>query len=326
MNENIGFIGLGKMGLPMAMNLLKNGYYVFGSDVNENALIELQALGGKTGGVKDWIDKVKYVVLMLPSSVIVNKVVEEIIDARSSSTPKDQDSLIIIDMSSSYPADTRENSSKLEPYNIGFVDAPVSGGVKKAVDGTLTIMAGGSAEQFEKCKRLLESMGTSITLVGPSGSGHLIKSINNYLSATHLLASCEAVQLLENFGVVPEKAVNVINQSTGRSGSTEYKFPSFILTETYNSGFSLELIKKDIGMANQLFKDADAATSLPKIVFQKFSEASNALYKDADHTEINKFVSSYLLKRGILNEENEEIVPGGSCSGNDVHPRGVRQF
>ncbi|MCS0789249.1 NAD(P)-dependent oxidoreductase [Cytobacillus firmus] len=326
MNVNIGFIGLGKMGLPMAKNLLKNGYHVFGADVSENALIELQALGGDTGSMKDWIHKVQYIVLMLPSSVIVNKVVEEIIDARSSGMLKDQESLMIIDMSSSYPADTKENSSKLEAHNIGLVDAPVSGGVKKAVDGSLTIMAGGSAEQFEKCKRLLHAMGSNISLVGPSGSGHLIKAINNYLSATHLLASCEALQLLENFGVVPEKAVNVINQSTGRSGSTEYKFPSFILTETYNSGFSLELIKKDIGMANQLFKDADAATSLPQIVYQKFNEASNALDKEADHTEINKFVSSYLLKRGILNEENEEIVPGGSGSGNDVHPRSVRQF
>ncbi|RBP90604.1 3-hydroxyisobutyrate dehydrogenase [Cytobacillus firmus] len=326
MKENIGFVGLGKMGLPMAMNLLKNGYHVFGSDVNENALIELQALGGNTGSMKDWIHKVQYVVLMLPSSVIVNKVVEEIIDSRSSVSLQDQNSLIIVDMSSSYPADTKENSRKLEPYNISFVDAPVSGGVKKAVDGTLTIMAGGSAEQFEKCKRLLHAVGSNISLVGPSGSGHLIKAINNYLSATHLLASCEAVQLLENFGVQPDKAIDVINQSTGRSGSTEYKFPSFILTEAYNSGFSLELIKKDIGMASQLFKDAGAATSLPEIVYQKFSEASNALDKEADHTEINKFVSNYLLKRGIINEDNEEVVSGGSGTGNNVRPGGVRQF
>jgi 3-hydroxyisobutyrate dehydrogenase-like beta-hydroxyacid dehydrogenase len=326
MNENIGFIGLGKMGLPMAKNLLKNGYHVFGADVNETALIELRASGGITGSLNDWIHKVQYIVLMLPSSVIVNKVLDEIIDAKSSETPKDQSSLMIIDMSSSYPADTKENCRKLESYNIGFVDAPVSGGVKKAVDGTLTIMAGGSKEQFEKCKRLLKCMGTSISLVGPSGSGHLIKAINNYLSAAHLLATCEAVQLLENFGVEPDKAIKVINQSTGRSGSTEYKFPSFILTETYDSGFSLELIKKDIGMANQLFKDAEAATSLPQIIYQRFSEASNSLDKEADHTEINKFVSSYLLKRGILNEENEEIVSGGSCTGNDVRSGGVRQF
>lgn len=326
MNENIGFIGLGKMGLPMAKNLLKNGYHVFGADVNKNALEELQVFGGNTGSMKDWIHKVQYIVLMLPSSAIVNKVLDDIIDAISSGTRKDQNLLMIIDMSSSYPAETKENSKRLEPYNIGFVDAPVSGGVKKAADGTLTIMAGGLAEHFDKCKRLLGAMGSNISLVGPSGSGHLIKAINNYLSATHLLASCEAVQLLENFGVEPEKAINVINQSTGRSGSTEYKFPNFILTETYNSGFSLELIKKDIGMANQLFKDADAATSLPQIVYQKFSEASIALDKEADHTEINKFVSAYLLKRGILDEENEENVPGGSGSGNDVCPGGVRQF
>ncbi|MBT2689814.1 NAD(P)-dependent oxidoreductase [Bacillus sp. ISL-47] len=324
MIKNIGFIGLGKMGLPMAKNLLEKGYNVFGADVSENALEEHRASGGHTGNIQDWIHQVQCIILMLPSSVIVNKILEEIIAVSTSGNQTNQDALMIIDMSSSYPADTRKNHKKLEQYNIGFIDAPVSGGVKKAVDGTLTIMAGGRAIHFEKCKRLLEAMGSNISLVGPSGSGHLIKAINNYLSATHLLASCEAVQLLENFGVEPEKAIHVINQSTGRSGSTEYKFPNFILTEAYNSGFSLELIKKDIGMANQLFKDANAATSLPQFIYQRFSEASSALDKEADHTEINKFVSTYLLQRGILNDENEKTVPGGSDSGIDVRPGSLR--
>lgn len=324
MTGNIGFIGLGKMGLPMAKNLLKNDYCVFGTDVNENALAEFRAFGGNAGIMEEWIGQVNFLILMLPSSAIVNRVLEDIISARTSGDMINNESLMIIDMSSSYPADTRENSKKLDQYQISFVDAPVSGGVKKAIDGTLTIMAGGSADHFEKCKRLLGAMGTSIFHVGPAGSGHLIKAINNYLSATHLLATCEAVQLLEKFGVEPEQAIHVINQSTGRSGSTEYKFPNFILTESYNSGFSLDLLKKDIGMANQLFKDAQAATSLPQIVFQRYIEASNALEEEADHTEINKFVTSYLLKRGILNEENEKIVACGSDSGNNLRPGSLR--
>jgi 3-hydroxyisobutyrate dehydrogenase-like beta-hydroxyacid dehydrogenase len=324
MNRNIGFIGLGKMGLPMAKNLLKNHYNVFGADVNEDALLEFRAAGGNTGKLDEWISDVHSIILMLPSSAIVNKVLDDIISSESSRPMANHKELMIIDMSSSYPRDTKENSKKLEQNHISFVDAPVSGGVKKAVEGTLTIMAGGPADHFQKCKRLLSAMGTNIFHVGPIGSGHLIKAINNYLSASHLLASCEAVQLLESFGVEPDQAINVINQSTGRSGSTEYKFPSFILTESYDSGFSLDLIKKDIGMANQLFKDSGAATSLPEIVFQKYSEASNALDKEADHTEINKFVSSYLLKRGILNEENEKIVAGGTDSGTDLRPGSLR--
>lgn len=324
MNGNIGFIGLGKMGLPMAKNLIKKHYNVFGADVNEEALLEFRAAGGNNGKLEEWIRDVHSIILMLPSSAIVNKVLDDIISSLSSRDLKKKEPLMIIDMSSSYPRDTRENSKKLEQYQISFVDAPVSGGVKKAVDGTLTIMAGGTADHFQKCKRLLGAVGVNIFHVGPIGSGHLIKAINNYLSASHLLASCEAVQLLESFGVEPEQAINVFNQSTGRSGSTQYKFPNFILTESYDSGFSLDLIKKDIGMANQLFKDSAAATSLPEIVFQKYSEASNALDKEADHTEINKFVSSYLLKRGNSNEENEKIVAGGTDSGTDLRPGSLR--
>lgn len=324
MNGNVGFIGLGKMGLPMAKNLLRNHYNVFGADVNEDALIEFRAAGGNTGKLEEWISDVHSIILMLPSSAIVNKVLEDIISSVTHRARANHEPLMIIDMSSSYPSDTRENNKKLKQYHINFVDAPVSGGVKKAVDGTLTIMAGGTADDFQNCKRLLGAMGTNIFHVGPIGSGHLIKAINNYLSASHLLASCEAVQLLESFGVEPKQAINVINQSTGRSGSTEYKFPNFILTESYDSGFSLDLIKKDIGMANQLFKDSGAATSLPEIVYQKYNEASNALDIEADHTEINKFVSSYLLKRGILNEENEKIVAGGTDSGTDLRPGSLR--
>jgi 3-hydroxyisobutyrate dehydrogenase-like beta-hydroxyacid dehydrogenase len=324
MSEMIGFIGLGKMGLPMAKNLLKNGYIVFGADVNEESLLDFRTAGGSTGKVEEWINHVNTIILMLPSSAIVNKILDDIISSIPIRDKAKQESLIIIDMSSSYPSDTRENSRMLEKYQISLVDAPVSGGVKKAVDGTLTIMVGGMKENYTKCKRLLSAMGANIFHVGPIGSGHLIKAINNYLSASHLLASCEAVQLLESFGVEPEQAINVINQSTGRSGSTEYKFPNFILTESYNSGFSLDLIKKDIGMANQLFKDAEAATSLPEIVFQKYSEASNALDKEADHTEINKFVSSYLLQRGISNEENEKIAAGSSDTGTNLRPGSLR--
>lgn len=166
-------------------------------------------------------------------------------------------------------------------------------------------------ESFTRCKRLLGSMGSNLFHVGPIGSGHLIKAINNYLSATHLLASCEAVQLLQSFDVEPEKAIHVFNHSTGRSGSTEYKFPSFILTESFDSGFSLELLRKDLEMANGLFLNAEAATNLPQLVFDRFHEASVALDQDADHTEIYQFVSSYLL-RGKSSEKDSETISSSS--------------
>ncbi|KAB2330426.1 NAD(P)-dependent oxidoreductase [Cytobacillus depressus] len=298
MSESIGFIGLGQMGLPMAKNLLKKGYNVFGFDTNPTAMSELQSFGGNVGKIEDWVYNVQFILLMLPSSTIVNKVLHEILDAHTFDKHIQQDSLMIIDMSSSYPSDTKKNNRILENHHISFIDAPVSGGVKKAIDGSLTVMAGGTAEQFERSKRLLGALGRNLFHVGPIGSGHLMKAINNFLSATHLLASCEAIQLLAAYEVHPEQAIHVINQSTGRSGSTEYKFPNFILNEEYNSGFSLDLLRKDVEMAKQLFAERNAATHLPELVFEKFNEASQVLAKGADHTEINRFVSTYLLKKG----------------------------
>ncbi len=314
MIQTIGFIGLGKMGLPMAKNLVTNGYNVHGMDVNDSAIRDFQSFGGKPSKLLDWIHTVQMIILMLPSSKIVNQVIDEIIDHYASDQHSHQEPLIIIDMSSSYPDETKKNLQKLAENNIEFLDAPVSGGVKKAVSAELTIMIGGRVETFTKCKRLLESMGSNLFHVGPIGSGHLIKSINNYLSATHLLASCEAVQLLQRFDVEPETAIQVFNQSTGRSGSTEYKFPSFILPESFDSGFSLELLRKDLEMAKHLFTNAEAATQLPQLIFDRFDEASHALDMDADHTEIYQYVSSYLLQRGKSNEKNSETIGGSSNS------------
>ncbi|RFU64540.1 NAD(P)-dependent oxidoreductase [Peribacillus saganii] len=314
MSEAIGFIGLGKMGLPMAKNLLNKDYQVFGMDVNKSAIAEFEQAGGQTGNLEDILPLADYLILMLPSSTIVNKVVTDIIGLYNKTGDSNRN-LVTIDMSSSYPADTRNNEKILQDHNIQFLDAPVSGGVKKAITASLTIMAGGEPDLFEKCKRLLCCMGTNVFHVGPAGSGHLIKAINNYLSATHLLASCEAIQLLESFNVNPETAIHVINQSTGRSGSTEYKFPSFILPESYDSGFSLELMRKDVAMAHQIFSESSAQTLLPGLIFQKLDEASRALEEEADHTEINKFVSTYLLKRGNLNEESKKIVSGSTNTG-----------
>jgi 3-hydroxyisobutyrate dehydrogenase-like beta-hydroxyacid dehydrogenase len=312
MNENIGFIGLGKMGLPMAMNLLNSGYRVYGSDVNPASTKELQQSGGHTGDFINWIPNVQTIILMLPSSTIVNHVIEEILATYETMHSNHTKSLTIIDMSSSYPKDTRINGEKLNNSGISFLDAPVSGGVKKAISASLTIMTGGEIVVFEKCKRLLSSLGEQVFHIGPLGSGHLLKALNNYLSATHLLSACEAVQLMEQYGVQPKKGIEVFNHSTGRSGSTEYKFPSFILNERFDSGFSLELMKKDVEMAKRLFEDFGAETTLPHVVHQRFEEASHVMEAFADHTEIYRYVTSYLLKRGNSREENEEMVSGSA--------------
>jgi 3-hydroxyisobutyrate dehydrogenase-like beta-hydroxyacid dehydrogenase len=316
LSEKIGFIGLGKMGLPMAANLLNNGYTVYGNDLDADAIKEFIFLGGRQGQIKDWINDIQYLILMLPSSSIVNQVIEEILFLCG--TAKITSNLTIMDMSSSYPSSTMENGKKLVKQNIRFIDAPVSGGVKKAITGELTIMAGGELQTFENCKRLLNHLGKNIFHTGPLGSGHFIKALNNYLSATHLLATSEAVQLIEHFGVKKETAINIFNESTGRSGSTDYKFPEFILNERYDSGFSMELLAKDLEMAKDLFIETGASTTLPETIYETYKNARKLLPRESDHTEIYQYVSEHLLNRGNNDEKNEKAFSDNADSAFNV--------
>ncbi|MDM5200589.1 NAD(P)-dependent oxidoreductase [Fictibacillus enclensis] len=320
MNQ-VGFIGLGKMGFPMAVQLLKSNYYVFGMDLNQQTMKQFQVLGGVPSTFEEIIHSTQYIILMLPSSRTVNTIIDSLLDIYQSGNLKSKPT--IIDMSSSYPEDTRQNEQKLKALGLGFLDAPVSGGIKKAAEGTLTIMTGGKDSLFRECKPLLEAMGSKLFHVGPIGSGHLIKAVNNYLSAAHLLTTCETIHLLENYGVKPETAINVFNNSTGRSGSTEYKFPSFILNNSYQSGFSLELMSKDVKMASRLYEDIGAATAFPQAVCQKLEEAQHALPENADHTELFTYIATYLLTGRNSDEECKETDNRFTASCTNAQPRSL---
>ena len=184
------------------------------------------------------------VVLMLPTSADVHWVaveggVLEAMDARAT----------LIDMSSSEPMATRELAEAAGARGIDLVDAPVSGGVPRATDGTLTIMAGGRDAAVERVRPLLEVMGSRVLHVGPVGAGHALKALNNLLSATHLLATAEAVAIGRRFGLDPKLMIDVINTSSGASVSTDVKYPNYILNEAFDSGFGAGLMVKDVGIA-----------------------------------------------------------------------------
>ncbi len=295
MKETVGFVGLGKMGLPMARKLLEHDYIVYGSDLDGEAMAAFKKSGGVPSFLKEIIENAAIIILMLPNSKVVNQVIEEL---RSFSGKTRTKELTVIDMSSSYPVDTQKNSNILSKDSIAMIDAPVSGGVKKAVTGELTIMVGGEKEYADRANELFHAMGKNIYHVGPIGSGHLMKALNNFLSAVHLLATSEAVHLLENFGIDPETGIEVFNQSTGRSHSTAFKFPKFILPETFDSGFSLELMAKDVDTAKKLFEDKEADSKLAAEVASAYLEAHKEFGDESDHTEIFRFVSKYINLKG----------------------------
>lgn len=287
--STVAFIGLGRMGMPMATRLSAAGYRLRGYDSSPAARDGVSSLDGAVvaGSAAQAASGADAVVLMLPSSRHVRAVLVEDGLLDSLVAP-----VALIDMSSSEPLETRELAALATQRGIELVDAPVSGGVRGAVEGTLTIMVGGSDEAVEDCRPLLQAIGKTVRHVGGVGAGHALKALNNLLSAVHLLASCEALAIGREFGLDSEVLVDTINISTGRSASTERKLPEFILPATFNAGFALSLMVKDVGIAVSLGEELGVSAGLAQRALAMWRQADAALGEGADHTEIARWVDA----------------------------------
>lgn len=278
-------VGLGNMGLPIGERFRAAGFRVTGYDVSAAARERAHTAGlDVTGSVTEAAGGAEGVVLVLPDSDIVESVLRGpgLLGVLSPGTT-------VVDMSSSEPLRTQALAGELADRKVRLVDAPVSGGVKGARAGRLTIMAGGSSADVERVTPWLEPLGR-IVPTGKVGSGHAVKALNNLLSATHLLATSEAMLAGERLGVDPEVMLSVFNGSSGRSGSTESKFPNFILPGSYDSGFALDLMVKDLRIAIGIAEAAAAPHALAAAAAQLWSEAGQRLGSGADHTEIDRWV------------------------------------
>ncbi|HEX7405375.1 MAG TPA: NAD-binding protein, partial [Candidatus Nanopelagicaceae bacterium] len=158
-----------------------------------------------------------------------------------------------------------------------------------ATSGTLAIMVGGPTTTIQIVQPILDQLG-KVTEVGPVGSGHALKALNNLLSATHLLATCEAMLVGEKFGLDKEVMLRVFNESSGRSASTENKWPNFILSEKFNSGFGLRLMLKDMNIATNLADEMGIPDRLATTATRLWGEAAQSLPATSDHTEIHRWV------------------------------------
>lgn len=270
----------------MAKCLIRAGYHVQGFDLSQDACKELQETGGKVcESAALTAQGTDAVITMLPSSAIVNKVVLD-------SLADHLGGAVLIDMSSSAPAETRKLGEQLDKRGLQMVDAPVSGGVKRAADGSLAIMIGGDAACVVRVKPVLEAMGRTIFETGPLGSGHAMKALNNFVSAAGLTAACEALIVGKKFGLDPEQMVDILNVSTGRNNSTENKIKPFVLSGTYDGGFSLGLMAKDLGVAAQLADVVEAASPTSRLMASLWDAAREQLQDGADHTEINRYLET----------------------------------
>jgi 3-hydroxyisobutyrate dehydrogenase len=193
-------------------------------------------------------------------------------------------------MSSSAPVGTRKLGEDLREHGMSLIDAPVSGGVKGAVAGTLAIMIGGDKSIADRFDALLSSMGKRF-YVGALGSGHAAKVLNNYVSAAGLAAAAEAVLVAQRFGIEPQTLIDVINASTGRNNSTENKFAQFILNGKFNSGFALGLMTKDLALAMEVAEACDVPAPLGHACLDLWRKAEQEVGGAADHTAIAKYVN-----------------------------------
>ena len=248
----IGFVGLGAMGKPMACNLLNAGYEVYAFDVVEAAVKEMESKGARgcaTAG--ELAGKADVIICSLPNA----KIVENVMCSEGGVFENCKAGTIIIDMSSVAPNSTKAMAKKAAEKGIGYIDAPVSGGVSGAAAGTLTIMVGADGATFEKVKPVLDVLGKNIYHVGEVGGGDAIKMVNNLLLGCNMAALSEALTLGVKCGLSVETMKEVISVSSGRSYALDARLEKFIMADQFTGGFAVDLQYKDLGLALEASRD-----------------------------------------------------------------------
>lgn len=281
----IGFIGLGNMGTPMAAHLAAEGYPLTVADARpeQTGRFVAEHPSAVVGTLAETGRAVRFVITMLPNISVVRDVMLGDKGMAASMTP----GAILIDMSSSSPPGTIALGEELARRGIHMIDAPVSGGVPRAVTGELTIMAGGEAADIDRCEPILKAMGKTIFRTGKLGTGQAMKALNNLCSAAGLLIASEAVRAGREFGLDAELMIDILNVSTGQNNSTLRKFKPFILPKKYESGFGLDLMVKDLTAALDLAVSEGVRTPMTQCCVDLWKQAQKELGPGQDHTAID---------------------------------------
>lgn len=282
--ERVGLIGIGSMGWPMAARLAQAGYAVTVYDAMPGQADRFaQEVGGQAAATCAALAAQSDIVFtMLPTSAIV----EQVLCGEQGVLAGLRPGSVVVDMSSGVPAHTQRLAQAVAAAGSQMADAPVSGGVPRARTGELAIMFGGPAATLERVRPALSAMGTSITAVGEVGSAHAMKALNNLVSAGGFLIGVEAMLIGQQFGLDPEVIVDVLNASTGMNNSTQKKFKQFVLSRQFNSGFGLDLMVKDLGIALGIATDTGTPTPFAALCRELWAAAGKTLGKGQDHTAV----------------------------------------
>jgi 3-hydroxyisobutyrate dehydrogenase len=282
MPDKVGFIGLGAIGRPMARHIASSHDAV----VWNRTVARAREFANETGATVadspgDLVHAVGTVITCLPTSAEVLSIVEATADAW-------REGHLLIDATSGDPAASRQIASILAKRGAGFVDAPVSGGTKGAVEGRLTVMLGGEEPWVSRAKEMVSVYSGKVSHVGPVGAGHALKAVNNALLAVNIQAAGEGLAALVKLGVKAKVALDVINASSGRSNVTENLFPERVVTRAWPRTFRLALLDKDVGIALKVLDDNGVPSGAIRTAREAFAAARAALGEEADHVELVK--------------------------------------
>jgi 2-hydroxy-3-oxopropionate reductase len=283
MADAVGFIGLGIMGRPMAKNLMEAGYELVVHNRSPEKAEELAEEGEATaaGSPREVAEACDIVITMLPDSPDV----EAVVAGEDGVLEGIRDGALLVDMSTISPVVTEELSGKARERGASMLDAPVSGGDVGAIEGALSIMVGGSEEDFERARPLFDVMGKVATHVGPTGAGQVVKACNQIVVALNIEAVSEALVLGSKAGVAPEKVVEALSGGLAGSAVMEAKKEKFF-SHDFEPGFRIELHHKDLGIALAAGREYGVALPVTALVDQML-EASKAKGRgDRDHSAL----------------------------------------
>jgi 3-hydroxyisobutyrate dehydrogenase len=284
----------------MAARLVKHGVDVCVCDARVDVAQKFAAeIGGSSAATsKAAAESRDVVITMLPDSNIVGRVLFDGPDAAIHGLKR---GAILLEMSSGAPARTKEFAARLEGAGVKVLDAPVSGGVARAVTGELAIMVGGDDGVLECARPILALMGTSIHKIGDVGTGQAMKALNNLVSAGGFLIAAEALLIGRKFGLDASVMLDVLNSSSGMNNSTQKKFKQFVLSRSFDSGFGLDLMVKDLSIALEVGRDTQTPAPFAALCRELWAGAAQALGPGEDHTAVTK---------------HSELIAGTSLGGN----------
>ena len=287
----VAFLGLGAIGRPMARHLAPPA---FDLAVWNRTAAKAASFAAETGArtattPRDAASGAAVVITCFPTS----REVEDLLDGPDGLLAGMTSGAVLVDCTSGDPVTSRRIAARLASADIGFLDAPVSGGVSGAERGKLTVMCGGNPATLERARPVLAAFGSMIVHCGDVGAGDALKAVNNAMLAVHLWSLGEGLATLTRAGVSPAVALDVINASSGRSNASQNLFPERVLSRAFPRTFRLALLDKDVGIAAGVARDQRVPAPLLQLTAELFRAAHGELGEEADHVEAVKVIERW---------------------------------